>query len=168
MKMLVLDGTPKNNYPTFNSKLNQYLDSLEKNINFKRITLKDLKLAFCNGCFNCWWKTPGICNIKDDIELVTTEIMKADRLLFASPMIHGFPSSLLKKVQDRLIPLLLPYIDLVDGECHHQKRYKHYPEIELYFGKEEDITPEDEHIVTDIYRRLAINFHSKIVKTQFV
>ncbi len=168
MNILVLDGTPTNNHTTFSSKLDLHLASLEPDTNFKVMKISELKLAFCNGCFNCWWRTPGVCNIRDDIDLVTEAVMKADRLLFASPMIHGFPSSLLKKVQDRLIPLLLPYIDLVDGECHHQKRYEHYPEIELFFGKEEDITPEDEHIVSDIYRRLAINFHSKIVKTQFV
>src|SRR6056297_1959096 len=105
MNLLVLDGTPTNNHASFSAKLNGHIDSLKTNANIKTLKIDELNLALCNGCFNCWWKTPGVCNIKDDIELISAEVMKADRLIFASPLIHGFPTSLLKKVQDRLIPL---------------------------------------------------------------
>ncbi len=29
------------------------------------LALRDLKLAYCLGCFECWTKTPGLCRIDD-------------------------------------------------------------------------------------------------------
>jgi multimeric flavodoxin WrbA len=168
MKIAILNGTPSEGYAEFEHKLSRYKSKLAENSEVVSIDIEKQKLAFCNGCFNCWWKIPGECNIKDDMHFVSQKIMWANRLIFASPLIHSFPSALLKKVQDRMLPLLLPYIKLVDGECHHEKRYNTYPELELFFGMENDTNEEDKRIVNDIYRRLSINFHSKIVKTQYV
>jgi len=73
-----------------------------------RYNLQSLDLHYCTGCFNCWWKTPGRCVIHDDMEILYPEILKADLLLFTSPLVMGLPSYLIKKCQDRLIPLLHP------------------------------------------------------------
>lgn len=167
MDILILNGTPAKGFSQFRQALEGFEAKLAESNEIKTIDLANLTLSFCNGCFNCWWKTPGICNIHDDIDQISKQVMKADRIVFAAPLIHGYPSALLKKVQDRLIPLLMPYIQLVDGECHHEKRYAHYPDIELFFGRESHTDAEDEKIVSDMYRRLAINFHSKIVNIQF-
>jgi hypothetical protein len=35
----------------------------------------------------------------------------------------------LKKVQDRFVPIAHPYIELVDGECHHRHRYEHNADV---------------------------------------
>lgn len=168
MKITVLNGTPLSEFTVFEQKLKDYISQLKANHKIVVIEIAKQDLAFCNGCFNCWWKIPGQCNIKDDMNWVSEQIMWANRLIIASPLIHNFPSALIKKVQDRMLPLLLPYIKLVDGECHHEKRYETYPELELFFGMENDTNEEDKQIVNDIYRRLSINFHSKIVKTQYV
>ena len=74
-------------------------------------------------------------------------------------MIAGFTSSTLKKITDRLIVLLHPYIKLINGESHHQKRYNKYPDFGLILKKETDTDNEDLDIVNDIYDRFAINFH---------
>jgi multimeric flavodoxin WrbA len=168
MKITVLNGTPTNGFAEFEQKLIHYIEKLKQDHHVVAIDIEKQNLAFCNGCFNCWWKIPGECNIKDDMHFVSKKMMWADRLIFASPLIHSFPSALLKKVQDRMLPLLLPYIKLIDGECHHEERYENYPEIELYFGTENETNKEDHHIVNDLYKRFAINFYSKIVKTQYV
>ena len=57
--------------------------------------------------------------------------------------------------------LLHPYIQLINGESHHKKRYERYPEFGVIVEKEQDTDSEDLQIVKDIYDRLAINFHSK-------
>ena len=31
---------------------------------------KDMKISHCIGCNYCWLKTPGICTIKDDYEII--------------------------------------------------------------------------------------------------
>jgi multimeric flavodoxin WrbA len=168
MKITVLNGTPLSGFTDFEQKLKDYISMIKADHQVDVIDIEKQNLAFCNGCFNCWWKIPGECNIKVDMHFVSKKIIWANRLIFASPLIHSFPSALLKKVQDRMLPLLLPYIKLIDGECHHEKRYNTYPELELFFGLENNTNEEDKRIVNDIYRRLSINFHSKIVKTQYV
>ena len=124
--------------------------------------LRKMELAFCIGCWTCWWKTPGECGIKDDIVKILPELVKSDLLLFVSPLIMGFPTSLLKKTQDRLIPNLLPYIELVDGECHHAKRYENYPKIGLIVQPEIDTDEKDLQIIKKIYQRFSLNFKSKL------
>ncbi|RCV65217.1 hypothetical protein C5S53_04795 [Methanophagales archaeon] len=79
----------------------------------------------------------------------------------------GFPSAVLKIAMDKLIPLLLPYIKLVDNtECHHEKRYdKEYPLIGLLIEKGDDTDSEDIGIVIDIFVRFAIDFRLERVIT---
>ena len=123
--------------------------------------LSDMDIHYCTGCFNCWWKTPGKCIFSDDMEILYPEILSADLLIFASPLIMGLPSYRIKQCQDRLIPLLHPYITLIKGECHHRKRYEKYPDISLIVQKEPDTGTEDIQFLIDLHHRLALNFHSK-------
>jgi hypothetical protein len=69
---------------------------------------------------------------------------------------------------DRLIVLLHPYIEIVNGECHHRKRYEKYPNLGLILEKEPDTDDEDIKLVKDIFDRLAINFHSKLVFVKMI
>lgn len=126
----------------------------------RRHELSDMNIHFCTGCFTCWWKTPGLCVFKDDMEALYPDILKCDLLILASPLVLGLPSWRIKQVQDRLIPLLHPYITLVGGECHHKKRYDHYPDVALIIEEEETTGTEDIQLLTTLHRRLAINFHS--------
>jgi hypothetical protein len=89
-------------------------------------------------------------------------MINCDLLIFASPLIAGFPSSIIKKVNDRMVPFVLPYIKIIQNECHHKKRYPEYPKLALILEKENDTKQEDLDIVKDIYKRLAINFHSEL------
>lgn len=168
MQVLILNGTPAKGYSEFRRKLFAYKVQLNTLHQVDQIDLHDKNLGYCQGCFNCWWKTPGECTIRDDIDAISSAVMNAERVIFASPLIHGFPSHLIKMLQDRLLPLLMPYIQLIGGECHHERRYNKYPTLELFFGREMHTEVEDIHIVRDIYDRLAINFHSKVVQAQFV
>ncbi len=71
-------------------------------------------------------QTPGECVAKDDSALVCRELVRSDLALFASPVIMGFPSALLKKTGEKLIPLIHPYFAIDRGEVHHRARYDHY------------------------------------------
>ena len=66
-------------------------------------------------------------------------------------------------MQDKMIPLVHPYIELVNNECHHVKRYDRYPKLGLIFAKEPETDSEDIRIVTDIYKRLALNMKSELI-----
>lgn len=165
MNILILDGHPGG---TEAASYKKYLSDLRRLLtdsghDLTTLDLKKMDLRFCTGCWSCWWATPGECVLKDDGAAVCRKVIRSDLVLFASPMIQGFTSALLKKVQDRLIPLLHPYIELVEGESHHRKRYAVYPRIGLLLEQTEGADDEDVEITVDMFRRFALNFKSRLV-----
>jgi len=106
--------------------------------------------------------------IADDSQEISANVIQSDLILMASPIIMGFISELLKRITDRLIPLLLPHVILVGEECHHKKRYDRYPLLGLLLQKEEDTDDEDIEIITEIYRRMSINLHSRVQSVSFI
>ena len=164
MTITILDGNPKNGSTHFNSYITDLKSLLKlKGHTVKLFTLREMDIKSCTGCWGCWVKTPGECIIPDDSIEIRKVIINSEWLIFASPLIMGFTSALLKIIQDKLIPLVHPYIELVNDECHHKKRYDDYPKIGLVYGKEPDTDMEDIRIVTDIYKRMALNFKSKLI-----
>ena len=163
MKILILNGNPSGEKPD----MDKYIDQLAQKIksaghDTKVVVLRDLKIGSCIGCFNCWVKNPGICSIKDDAIDITRQYIAADHVIFASPLIMGFPSSLLKNTMDRNIPLVHPHLEEVGGEIHHKKRYDKYPVISFLLEKEACTDDEDIAIATDIFRREAINVRASL------
>jgi multimeric flavodoxin WrbA len=129
------------------------------------LRLRDLNIHYCNGCWGCWVKEPGQCVIKDDIPLVQSAFIQSDLAIFLAPMRMGFPSALMKKANDRLIPLVHPYIELVENESHHIKRYEKYPYWGLILQEEEGSDPGDIPAVAELYTRTALNIKSSVLFT---
>ena len=94
--------------------------------------LEDLDIHYCTGCWTCWWKTPGRCVFTDGMERILPAMTTAELVIIATPTLFGMPAAEMKKALDRTIPLVHPYIELVDGECHHRKRYPRYPKLALW------------------------------------
>ena len=158
MKILILNGNPDPD----KGKMDPYIARLQEQLKAagheaKAVVLRDLKIGYCTGCFNCWLKTPGICSIKDDAIDITRQYIASDHVILASPLILGFVSSLLKSAMDRNLCLVHPHLAEVDGEVHHKKRYDKYPLISFLLEKEAVTDDEDIAIATDIFRRQAVN-----------
>ena len=100
------------------------------------IELRDRHIANCIGCFGCWVKTPGTCVINDEGRETTRKAIQSDLLVWLTPVTFGGYSSELKKALDRIIPILLPYFQLYQGQIHHEMRYKKYPKL-LVVGVQE-------------------------------
>ncbi len=160
MKITILNGDLVEGHSDFSTYLSKLEALLKKDNEVVKFDLKLMNLNYCTGCWSCWWKTPGLCAIKDDGEEVFKTVINSDFVIFASPMVAGFISSELKKITDRLITLLHPYIIIKDRELHHRKRYDSYPDFGVIVHSEEDTDHEDIKIVSDIYDRFALNFHS--------
>lgn len=128
----------------------------------RELKLRDMKYSPCRGCFSCWVKNPGRCVFKDDGDILCRETIQSDMVILASPMIMGYPSALSKNALDRIIPLLHPYLEEVDGEAHHMKRYERYPSLGLLLEKEQDTDDEDLEIVHDLFLRASINLRSSL------
>lgn len=166
MKLLVLNGNsdPTNN--NFDRRLTELTEKLQDiGHDVELIDTKDLNIISCTGCWSCWVKTPGECAFKDDTVKIRSDYIHSDLVIFASPLITGFVTARLKKIMDKLIPLLHPYIEIVDREFHHAGRYDKYPPIGLLVENPGGDS-EDEEITSDIFKRFAVNFRTHLAFSQ--
>jgi multimeric flavodoxin WrbA len=161
MNITILNGDIAEHNTGFSGYLEKLVHHLPNDYIVELFNLDQMNLYYCTGCWDCWWKTPGRCKLKDEGEKVFRSVINSDLFIFASPLIAGFTSSTLKKITDRLIVLIHPYLDIRNGESHHKKRYDYYPDFGVIVQKEQDTDEEDLKIVKDMYDRLALNFHAK-------
>lgn len=162
MKITILNGNPdgrNKDFDMFIEKLSIFLEKEHKKV--KHLKLRGMDIKYCKGCWGCWVKKPGQCLVPDDSKIVCEETINSDLVLFASPLIMGFTSALLKKTMDKMIPLLHPYIEIVQGECHHRGRYDKYPKIALLLDKN-GVDEEDIAITVSIFERFALNFKGEL------
>jgi len=124
-------------------------------------TLRDEKLAYCLGCFECWTKTPGMCRIDDTGRDVARSVIGSDLAIYLTPITFGGYSSELKKAVDRIICLISPFFKRIDGEVHHRARYDRYPGL-LGVGVLPAPHPEQEQIFHTLIGRNAINLHAPV------
>lgn len=133
----------------------------------ERVHLRDLTIAYCKGCFDCWVKTPGMCQTHDGARGVTRAIVRSDLLVLLTPVTFGGYSSELKKALDRSVGLVMPFFTRIHGEVHHKARYARYPAL-LGIGITAAPDEREEHIFETLVGRNAINFHAPAHGVAFV
>lgn len=159
MKALVLDGSLKNNLESISSIL---IGELERHgFEVELIPLRETKVAPCQGCFDCWVKTPGECKTNDFGREVVKKIVQSDLIIHFTPIIFGGYSSELKKVIDRFIPIILPFFTIRTGEIHHTYRYKNRASI-ISIGILDSWDMENESIFKELVYRNSLNMGAPI------
>jgi multimeric flavodoxin WrbA len=123
------------------------------------LTLREMQIAPCTGCFGCWVKTPGICTIPDAGRDVTRAMIQSNLVVLFTPVTFGGYSSELKKAVDRSLSLLSPFFMRVKGMVRHRSRYRRYPRL-VAFGVEKQADPASERLFTDLVDRQGLNMHS--------
>lgn len=161
-KILIINGNPEPSKNKLNKFVSEFVSELQKNgEEVKLVDLQNKKIRQCTGCFDCWLKTPGTCRFKDDEEAILRDMLRSDLVIFSSPLFMGMYSSLLKRFQDRMIPLIHPYLEMVNNEFHHRKRYPKYPKLGFIFDKN-DSSPEEIENIRFIHQRMVLNMHSEL------
>ena len=94
-----------------------------KDENIEIVNTADMKIAHCMGCNMCWLKTPGVCAIKDDYEIILKKLVAAENFWIVTDTKFGFVDYRGKRVLDRVVPMLNMYIEFRDGWERHQLRY---------------------------------------------
>ena len=167
MKITILNGNPNADNVKFDDYLKELSELLETSKHAVTIfKLREIDISYCTGCWDCWVRTPGECIVKDGSHTICREYINSDFVLFASPVIMGFTTALLKKAHEKLLPLIHPYFEIVQDEVHHLSRYDKYPVMGLLLEKGKDTDEEDVKIISDIYRRDAINFKTSFCFTK--
>lgn len=124
------------------------------------ISLGDKIIKKCIGCWSCWLKTPGECVMKDDLEKSYEQYINSDTVIVLMDTGQGFINHQAKAFLDRSIPHYLPYIDLIDKECQHTKRYEDYPNLVFYY-ETDCLTAMEEQVIEDYLYRTAYQHKSK-------
>lgn len=118
--------------------------------------LREMKLAHCLGCFDCWIKTPGVCVEADAGREVAKAFIRSDVAVLFTPVTFGGYSPELKKMMDRLIPLIPPFFQMDHGEIHHPPRYARRPRL-MVVGVQRHPDTGEAHIFKTLAGRNAIN-----------
>lgn len=124
------------------------------------VKLGDKFITPCMGCWSCWVKTPGRCVMKDQMVESYHDYVNSDTVILLMDTAQGFINHQAKAFLDRTIPHYHPYIQIVDGECHHVARYKDYPDMVFHF-EAEGLTNSEEQVIEDYLYRTAYHFQSK-------
>lgn len=123
------------------------------------LELRKMEIAPCQGCFGCWVRTPGECLMNDTSKDAVRSLTRADLLILLTPVTFGGYSSELKKVLDRAICFVSPFLAKIQGETHHTARYVRSPKLlGLGIAKNRDL--ESAQIFTTLVERNAINLHA--------
>ena len=156
MKTLIIDGSHTNDPQAVNitNALRKHLPDAET------IILREQKIGNCAGDFYCWVRNPGMCNTDDDNRVIAAKIMQSDLVINLTPITFGGYSSELKRMVDHQIQNISPFFTHIQGEVHHKKRYKRYPNL-LTIGWMDEPNMQAEAIFRHLVHRNAINFHAK-------
>jgi multimeric flavodoxin WrbA len=118
--------------------------------------LPDVRIAPCNGDFQCWTRTPGVCAQAGRHRDIAREIAFCDLEVLLTPVTFGGYSSELKKLLDHLIPIIVPTLVRFHGETHHPMRYGRFPRLAV-FGTRASADEESERIFEGLVRRNVLN-----------
>lgn len=106
---------------TASEKIRSGLSS--KGAAFDIVEASDMKIKNCIGCNYCWLKTPGICTVKDDHEIILKKMVGAEQVWVISDVTLDFVTPLAKNIVDRTIPLATMNLKFKGDQMRHVLRY---------------------------------------------
>ncbi len=112
----------------------------------------------CLGCFGCWIQNPSYCVIPDEGHQIGDLLAKATDVIIISRCCYGGFSPQVKRVLDRFLPYMLPYLEVTEGRMRHTPRYENRFNVSANFYGEM-ITPEEETIAHRIVDELTFDMN---------
>jgi len=132
MKILAVNGSPTKKKGMTHLMLNLFLEgAAEAGAEVERFNVADKKIRYCDGCFNCWVRTSGECIHKDDMPAILEQVAASDVLILATPLYVDGMTAQMKTFTDRIIPLVEPEFEMVDGHYRHKSRISKIPSLFL-------------------------------------
>ncbi len=164
MKITVFNGSPRGKRGNTHIMVKEFSKGVKKAGGvIENIFLIKKEIKPCLGCFDCWYKTPGKCIIKDDMNELLSKFLSSDIVVFATPIYIDNLTGIMKNFMDRLIPVIDPRFERDEiGECRHKKRFEKYPKIVVISNCG---YPEQSHfqVLRLLFKRVARNLHSDII-----
>jgi multimeric flavodoxin WrbA len=105
MKAIAINGSPHMKEGNTAMILNPFLEGMkEAGCDVEVFYTMKLKIGPCNGDMSCWFKNPGICGQKDDMQMLAPKLKEADIIVWASPVYYSGLTGPLKNLMDRQLP----------------------------------------------------------------
>lgn len=123
----------------------------------KRFDLTTAKLAYCQGEFDCWVKTPGVCRVLDREQEIVAEVHDADALVTVGPLVFGGHGHAIKLAIDRMLCLLEPFFVKRASLTHHSLRYATHARL-FSVAWSERTSPDEAVTFGDLNDANAINY----------
>lgn len=163
MNIAIINGCDEDNLFQRQVVKNLCKDLEERSFSYTINALSKIKP--CMECDSCQRIKPGICAIKDGLNEILKQYLKADMAIIVTPIIFGTCNSRTKGFIDRTEPLGLPYQGSKNGKTMMEKRYDKYPDI-IFVGIDEknDINSNEAFKNTVINCNLALNSNNAKVK----
>ncbi len=122
MKVLVINGSPKGSRSNTLRLTSAFLEGMGEGER-RDLTLSQMNIRSCLGCFSCWNKTPGQCVLRDDMASALEDILWADVIVWSFPLYYFSLPGGLKTFLDRMLPLSLPFMSRDSESGGHPSRY---------------------------------------------
>lgn len=123
MEIVAINSSPKMGEGNTALILNPFLEGMrEAGAEVELFYTKKLKINPCQGDYICWFRTPGKCIHKDDMEMLLPKLAATDVWVFATPLYFDGMSASMKNLIERMLPLVEPFYELRDGHCRHPRR----------------------------------------------
>ncbi len=125
MKILIINGSPKGKQSNTLKLARAFADGFSEacSSELEELTVRDLDIRPCLGCFSCWRKTPGKCVLPDDMAGVLEKLVRADLVLWSFGLYYFSVPGKLKLLIDRQLPLALPFMDASSASGSHPSRF---------------------------------------------
>ena len=122
MKIFAVNGSPHKRKGNTERILKPFLDGArEAGAEVEVIYIQEKEIRPCLGCNKCWLKTPGKCVQKDDMTDLIVSVRQSEVMVLASPIYVGGVTGQLKTFMDRMTPISLPFIEVIDGYSSHSQ-----------------------------------------------
>jgi multimeric flavodoxin WrbA len=82
MNITILNGDLSHEGSGFSNYIEKFALKISSTSNVEHFQLNQMNLHYCMGCWSCWWKTPGMCAIKDDAEIIFKSVIQSDFLIY--------------------------------------------------------------------------------------
>lgn len=122
MRIFAVNGSPHKQKGNTERILKPFLEGArEAGAEIELVYVQEKNIKPCLGCSACWLKTPGKCVQKDDMAELVTLVRESEVMVLASPIYVGGVTGQLKTFLDRMTPISLPFIEVIDGYSTHTK-----------------------------------------------
>jgi len=132
MKVLAFNASPRKSRGTTDVLMEAFIDGAKKSdADVDKHHIVDLDINGCLSCFTCWWKTPGVCVHRDDMDWILPSIPEADILLLGTPIYGRNTTHYLQRLLERTFSFSLPEMNVKDGQTSHPGRPRKFPRLVL-------------------------------------